>query len=192
VRRPAAIALYELPFGAGKRYLAQPGVLRTALGGWQLSGVATARTGLPVNVTYDPSNSAVPGGYAVAGSERPNLVPGVSLYPPGGSTPGNWINPAAFAIPEAGTFGDAGRNIVTGPRLWQIDTSLAKTFLLTERISLQARAEGYNIFNRAQYGNPNADLSTLGNFGEVTTTVNKVATGSGTPRQFQFALKLVF
>lgn len=186
-----ASAVYELPFGSGKRFLSQLGALHAAFGGWQLSSIATARTGLPVNVTVDRSNSVVPGGYSISGSERPDLVPGVSLIPPGGQTPNNWINPAAFAIPAPGTFGDAGRNLVRAPGLWQIDIALAKTVALTERAGLQFRAEVFNIFNRAQYGAPNADLSSQ-LFGVITTPVNQGATGSGTPRQIQLALKVSF
>ncbi len=129
-----------------------------SLRGWQLSGIAAARTGLPVNVILNRANSALPGGYSVLGSERPNLVPGVSLIPPG-QTPNHWINPLAFAVPAPGTFGDAGRNLVRAPGLWQMDTSLSKTINFTERLGLQFRAEVFNLFNRAQYGSPQPNLS---------------------------------
>jgi hypothetical protein len=119
-------AVYRLPSRPGK------GALRNTLGGWQFSGIGTARTGLPVNVVITRSNSALPDQYSVAGSERPNLVPGVSLSPQEGQTPNDWINAAAFATPAAGTYGDAGRNLVRGPGLWQIDAALARTFSLSE------------------------------------------------------------
>jgi hypothetical protein len=85
-----------------------------------------------------------------------------------------------------------GRNIFRGPSLWQIDLALSKTFAFAERLRLQFRAETFNILNRAQYGNPNANLSTLGNFGTITTLANPRATGSGTSRQIQLALRLSF
>jgi hypothetical protein len=185
-------AVYQLPFGAGKAHLSEPGMARAILGGWQFSGLATARTGLPVNVVINRSNSALPDLYSVSGSERPDLVSGVSLTPPGGQTPTNWINPAAFATPAPGTFGDAGRNLVRAPGLWQMDSALAKTIGLTERTNLQFRAEVFNLFNRAQYGSPQANLSSPLSFGVITTPVNAGATGSGTPRQFQLALRLSF
>ena len=185
-------AIYELPFGAGKRHLGKAGIARSLLGGWQLSGLLTSRTGLPVNVTVDRSNADMLDGYAVSGSERPNLVPGVPLNPPGGQNTGLWINPAAFAVPAQGTWGNAGRNLVRGPVLWQTDSALAKTFSITERLRLQFRAEVYNLFNRAQYGSPNADISVPANFGQISSLVNQGATGGGTPRQFQFALKFAF
>ncbi len=160
--------------------------------GLQISGIGTARTGLPVNVVLNRANSALPDQFSVSGSERPDLVPGVSLIPPGGQTPEDWINAAAFAAPAAGTFGNAGRNLVRGPGLWQADMALSKTFALAERVRLQCRAEAFNLFNRAQYGQPQASLSSPLSFGAITTPVNSGATGSGTPRQFQLALRLSF
>jgi hypothetical protein len=122
----AANSIYNFPFGAGKKYLSQPGLARVLLGNWSLSGIATARSGLPVNVTLSRSASTAPYGYTV--NPRPNLIPGVPLTPIGGSTPSQWINPAAFAIPANGTFGNTGRNIAEGPSFYQIDLSLSKQF----------------------------------------------------------------
>lgn len=187
-----AEAVYELPFGADKHLLAQPGVGRAILGGWQLSGIAIARTGLPVNVVINRSNSVLPDKYSMSGAERPDLVPGVSLIPAGGQTPNNWINAAAFATPASGTFGNAGRNLVRAPGLWQMDLAMTKKVPLTDRFGMEFRAEAFNVFNRAQYGVPQANLSTPLSFGVITTPVNQFATGSGTPRQFQFALRFSF
>ena len=184
--------VYQLPFGANQRFLAHRSTAQAILGGWQIDTISTARTGLPVNVTVDRTNASVPGGYSVAGSERPDLVPGVSLVPQDGKTAGLWINPAAFTSPAKGSFGNAGRNLVRGPALWQADAALARVIVLSERIRIQARAEAFNIFNRAQYGSPLADLSNPLNFGKINTPVNQGATGSGTPRQFQFALRFIF
>jgi hypothetical protein len=98
------------------------------------------------------------------------------------------INPGAFSVPADGTFGNAGRNLVRGPSLWQADVGLDKRFPIRERVSLDFRAEAFNLFNRAQFGNPASDFSTA-SFGRITTTVNNGATGSGTPRQFQFVVR---
>jgi Carboxypeptidase regulatory-like domain/TonB dependent receptor len=185
-------AVYQLPFGAGRRFLTDPGIARFIFGGWQISSVATGRSGLPVNITVDRPGTAVPGGYAVPDSERPDLIPGVSLVPPGGQTPNNWINLAAFAVPADSTFGNLGRNAFRGPDLWQIDAALSKRVSITERLGMQFRAEVFNIFNRAQYGNPQADISNPLNFGQITTTVNQGATGNGTPRQIQLAVRVIF
>ncbi|HEX4810605.1 MAG TPA: carboxypeptidase-like regulatory domain-containing protein [Bryobacteraceae bacterium] len=186
-----ASAIYQLPFGAGRRWLSSRGVSRGILGGWELSGVGTARTGLPIDVTVNRSNSSVPGGYSVSGSERPDLYGGVSILP-AVQTPNNWINTAGFYTPANGTFGNLGRNALSGPGLWQLDTALAKKIFFTEKLGLQLRAEVFNVFNRAQYGQPNANLSTPGSFGVITTTVNEGATGSGTPRQIQVGVRILF
>ena len=121
-----ANAVYELPFGAGKHYLNQPGILRAIAGAWQFTSTALARTGFPVNVLVNRSSSATPDGNTT--DQRPDLVPGVSLTPPGGTTIGQWINPAAFVAPQNDTCGDAPRDVFRGPGAWQIDMGLGKNF----------------------------------------------------------------
>jgi hypothetical protein len=186
----AANSVYSLPFGAGKRYLAEPGLARATFGGWSLSGIVTARSGLPVNVTLSRSALNVPYGYTV--NQRPDLVPGVSLAPPGGSTPSQWINPAAFASPAKGTFGNAGRDIARGPDFYQLDLGLSKEFAITERASVEFRWEVFNAFNRAQYGQPSGDITVPSQFAVITSTINTTPVGTGTPRQMQFMLRAVF
>jgi hypothetical protein len=186
----AANSVYSFPFGAGKKYLSQPGLARVMLGNWSLSGIATARSGLPVNVTLSRSASNAPYGYTV--NPRPNLVPGVPLTPAGGSTPSQWINPAAFAIPANGTFGNAGRNIAEGPNFYQIDLSLSKQFPIGERASIEFRSEVFNTFNRAQYGQPSGNITVPAQFAVITSTVNTTPVGTGTPRQMQFMVRATF
>ncbi|HTD24620.1 MAG TPA: carboxypeptidase regulatory-like domain-containing protein [Terriglobales bacterium] len=193
--------VYELPFGSGRTYLNQPGILRGLFGAWNVTSIVGGRTGLPVNVTLSRSGSAVPDGNTQ--NQRPNLVPGVSLTPAGGSTIIEWINPAAFAIPAAGTFGNAPRNVVRGPGIWQADVGLGRHFVLSERVGLEFRAEAFNLFNRAQFAAPQSDFSVVsgagsGNtiqpngFGAIISTVNKGPVGTGTPRQLQFMLRMNF
>jgi len=182
-------SVYELPFGRGRNFLHDPGVLSTVFGGWELTGVAGGRTGLPFNITVDRSASVMPDGNS--GNQRPNLVPGASLTPPGGSTPNDWVNLAAFAVPASKTWGNLGRNDFRGPALWQVDTALQRRIALRERLALELRGECFNLLNRAQYGNPLADISAA-TFGRITALVNSGPTGSGTPRQFEIAAKLVF
>jgi hypothetical protein len=198
-------AVYELPFGHGKKLLNQPGLASTIADNWQLTTSALARTGFPVNVLL-PSSVISP--YGNSGTLRPNLVPGVSLTPPGGRTIAQWINPAAFALPAPGTFGDAPRDLFAGPGTWQVDTGVAKTLPLSERAHVEFRSEFYNIFNHPQLGPPNvtctvssaAPTGCANGFGSITTTVNLntvivnpiTPVGSGTPREIQFALRLEF
>lgn len=182
-------AVYELPFGAGKRWASGGGWTSAVLGGWSTTTVVTARGGLPVNVTMDRLSSSVTTGYTT--NQRPNLVPGVSLTPPGGRLIRQWINPAAFVTVTGSGYGNAPRNVARGPGLWQADAGLGKQIALRERVQVQLRGEVFNVFNRAQYGLPLADL-TSGTFGQIISTVNTGPVGTGTPRQVQLALRLHF
>jgi Carboxypeptidase regulatory-like domain/TonB dependent receptor len=192
-----ANAVYQLPFGPGKQYLNQPGVASRILGSWELTSTVVARTGFPINVTIDRSASAIPDGNNT--DQRPDLVPGVSLTPPGGPTIAEWINPAAFAAPAPGIFGDAPRDVARGPGAWQIDMGIGKHIPLAERASVDFRAEFFNIFNHPQYGSPLADFSVApgpNGFGNIISTVSTTTpvspVGTGTPREMQFSLRLVF
>jgi hypothetical protein len=175
-------SVYEIPYRAR--------ILRPLLHGWSLSGIATARSGRPVNITISRSASAVPGGYNM--NQRPDLVRGVSLTPPGGSTPTQWFNPAAFAVPAPGTWGNAGRDLGRGPSLYQIDASLARRIAVRESVHLEIRAEAFNILNRAQLGDPTGDVTVPAQFGIIQSTINTTPIGSGTPRQMQFMMRLFF
>lgn len=184
-----ANSVYQLPFGPGMPFLSQPGVASAILGRWSMQSIFTARSGLPINVTEDRSSTSVATGYTT--NQRPNRVPGVSLTPPGGKGIQDWINPAAFALVTGSGYGNAPRNIGRGPDLWQFDLGLAKYIPLTRRMQLEFRSEFFNLFNRAQYGQPLADLSSP-TFGQIVSTVNTGPVGTGTPRQIQFALRLQF
>ena len=188
-----ANTVYQLPFGPGRSYLNQPGILSSIARGWELSSVALARTGFPVNVLVNRSSSTVPDGNST--DQRPDLVPNVSLTPPTGKRIGEWINPAAFAVPAAGTFGNAPRNIARGPGAWQIDLGVARSISFSERARLEFRSEFFNVFNHPQYGLPQGTFGVPG-FGSITQTVNTTTpvspVGSGTPREIQFALRIAF
>jgi len=185
--------VYRLPFGKGRPYLSQSRFADAILGGWELSGTGSARSGIPVNITITRDPSVVPDGLSIengASFQRPNYVGGVSLIPANRNI-NNWINPAAFTIPGAETWGNAGRNLVRGPDFWQTDAALSRDFRVTERF-VAVRIEGFNVFNRAQYGSPNGNFSSA-SFGRITTAVNGTSpTGSGTPREFQVAMRLRF
>jgi hypothetical protein len=157
---------------------------------WEFSSIASARTGRAINVTVSRSSTDLPDGNSV--NQRPNVVGGVSLIPAAGQTVNNWINAAAFAVPAKGLWGNAGRNLVRGPGLWQADIGLSRHFPLREKLSMDFRAELFNVFNRAQYGDPQANLSSPATFGQITTAYNTGPTGTGTPREVQFSIKLLF
>ena len=197
----SANTIYVLPVGRGRQYF-NHGAAGVLLGGISLDSIVTSRSGLPVNVVLARPASAILDGNNTEHSPgspnlRPNRIPGVSLTPPGGRTISQWVNPAAFAVPANGTWGNASRNLVRGPGLWQADLGMAKNFPINERFSVDFRAEIFNIFNRSQYGNPSGDftacsttLSACSSFANTTTTINPGATGSGTPRRMQFGLRI--
>jgi hypothetical protein len=181
-------AIYQLPFGPGRRYLNGHDVASRLLGGWELSGLATASSGRPVNITIKRSASQLPDGNT--GSQRPNLVPGVPIYAAHQSIY-DWFNPAAFSAPAKGTWGNLGRNIARGPGYYEIDAALQKRFQMTERFALNFRAEAFNLFNHPIYASPSGNLSSS-SFGQINSILNTGAVGTGTPRRVEFAMRLDF
>jgi len=139
--------IYDLPFGAGRRWL-QHGVLSQVVGGWSLSGITTYETGPPFSVTF-VAPSAYPGW--IAG--RANVVPGVDPYLRSHthSSTATWLNPAAFAPPAPGQWGDSPRNGYFGPGYYNWDMSLMKSFAATESQRLQFRADFFNVLNHTNW-----------------------------------------
>jgi hypothetical protein len=163
-------------------------------GGWSVSGIATARTGLPFSATVNRAAADLPDGVAAtpgrgAPAQRPDFVPGQPFYTSSPSA-GGWLNAAAFRAPARGTWGNLPRNALRGPGLWQVDMSLGKRTSITERMNVEFRAEAFNLFNRAQYGNPSANISNPAQFGLITGVINANPTGFGGPRQIQLMLRL--
>ncbi len=174
--------IWELPFGRNRRFGSNMGPAAGAiLGGWQVTGVVTANTGVPINVVI-PRDIANIGPRVQA--QRPDLV-GDPLAGVSGA-PEQSLNRSAFAEPAPYTFGNAGRNIVTGPGLFQMDFGLYKNFRLTETMGLQVRSEYFNVFNNVNFGTPNANFDSSA-FG----TIGALAAGQ-TARQVQFGVKLLF
>ena len=144
LRRPAPLrrprCCYELPFGQGKP-LAQTGVPAALLGGWQISAIVNKSSGFPRDpqVGTDIPNTG-------AQTYRPNLVAGQDPND-GAGTVQQWFNTAAFARPDAFTYGNAGRNIVIGPGIFDTDMSLIRNFRLAGRDHYRFRLEAFNVFN---------------------------------------------
>lgn len=184
--------IYELPFGANKQFLTS-GPASKVLGGWELSGIASARTGLPINITATRTAAQLPDGNN--SGQRPNLVPGVSIYPTNQSIT-NWLNPAAFSAPANGTWGNLGRYMANGPGMFEIDSTLQKRFRITERLALSFRASAYNLLNHPVYAAPASALGTLpkisASFGRITKIINQGAVGTGAPRRIEFMFRAEF
>jgi hypothetical protein len=141
---------------------------------------------------------------ASRGVRRPDVVPGVSPYLSGDRV--RWLNPAAFEIPRAGTFGNLGRNALVGPGFSQLDFTVNKVVALTERNRMEFRAEIFNLLNHANFASPSATLpnslpglqpgqafspQAAPSFGVITETVGRTV-GLGTSRQAQLTIRYSF
>ena len=139
---------YNIPAPGG-------GIWKAIFGNWSTDSIIYARTAPPVNVVtgMDPFGTEVlSGAYGVA---RPNLVSGVPLWIANPNVAGGKeINRAAFTIPTGAVQGDLGRNALRGFGATQVDLTLRRQFKLRERLSLQARADLFNIFNHPNFGSP--------------------------------------
>jgi Carboxypeptidase regulatory-like domain len=170
---------YELPFGAGKMFANSTGRLgNTIVGGWEMQGVAAFQSGTPRTVTANigVSNSD--------GEDRPDVVSGISVVP-ANQDPNFWIDPAGFQTAVAGTYGNAGRNIITTAGLTSVDFSLFKNFRITERVKLQFRSEFFNLPNHPSFRGDSLNNSWgSSSFGQYSAARSS--------RQIQFALKLIF
>lgn len=183
-------SVYKLPFGPGQRFLSSSSVAGKIFGGWQLSGIATAESGQPLDITVNLDPSAVPDGDN--NYTRPDYVAGEPLYPSNQNI-NNWLNPAAFATPVPGTWGNLGRNVARGPGYFEIDTGIQRKVTLSERLALDFRAEAFNLLNRPIYGTPDTNVSDgPGVFGVITSELNTGAIGVGASRRIQFMLRLDF
>lgn len=174
----------------GSLSYALPFARHTRLGGWSISGVNSFRTGLPLTVATSRKATDTPDGNT--SNQRPDVVTGVSMIPTSGQSIDNWINIAAFSAPVKGTWGNAGPNIVRGPNLFQIDTSLAKDTRITERMGLVFRADVFNVFNHPELGPPNLNFSAPATFGRITSLLNTSPIGTGGSRSIQLAVRLTF
>jgi len=173
--------IYELPF-----YRGQQGFAGHLLGGWELSGIVYANSGLPLTVTggrsIDPAGLGLLDGNSFAG-RRPNQISNPNSGAP--HTFDEWFNIAAFANPPnaAGPPGDAPRGSVRGPGLQRWDVSLFKNTKVGEHVSTQFRAEAFNIFNHTNFDGVRTTLQS-GTFGRIISTRD--------PRILQLALKVYF
>ena len=117
-------------------------------------------------------------------SQRPNIVQPNNIYLDTSGRPGTvLVNAAAFATPDVGTLGNAGRGIIHLPPTWQFDMALSRVFQFKEKQSLEFRAEAYNVTNGFRHGNIDLNLASS-QFGKVRTALD--------PRILQFALKYAF
>ena len=192
-------ALYDLPFHGNR-----------VVEGWQITGIWQASSGLPFNVTdgIDLSNQL-----GITTTPRPNYNPngaafsanGVS-YPACNNTPiigsaSLWFNPTCFSPQAYGTLGNLGREALWGPGLTSVDMALLKTTKITEKVTMQFRAEVFNLFNHTNLSLPVASVFTgtanptntlFSGINYNTATAGQILTAAVPSREIQFGLKLVF
>lgn len=178
--------VWDLPFGHGKTFLKQSGVADAILGNWQWGGLATIESGSPFTVQLTGNVS----GIASSNADRPNCVANPNVDAP--HTVAAWFNVDAFApntviVPPTGSpyklLGTCGRNIVQGPPVRNYDTTLARTFRLTERAHLEFRTDFFDVLNHPNFNTPNRYFGTA-TFGQITS--------AQLPRLIQFGLRLSF
>jgi hypothetical protein len=183
--------IYELPFGKGKHFLANPGRVGNALiGGWQVTGITTYETGTPYSLSFSVPSSKIGwwGG-------RPDQV-GSNLYA-GKSNSHNviagvpWFNASAFAAPQPWAWGDAPRNNMFGPGTVNWDISALKRFQVMEHMKLELRGDFLNAFNHFTPSNPSTTVGDTRDGGTAVTTTGNIYSGSGS-RIIQVGARILF
>jgi len=188
--------IYELPFGPGKQLMTD-GWGAKILGGWQLNTVLYAQSGTPFTVTASGNSLNLPGSTQVADRVKPDVtkIEGVGRGQ-------SWFDPFAFAPVTEPRFGNSGFNTLLGPRQFNLDVGLFRSFKLTESVNLQFRAEGFNFTNTPHLANPGGDVSAmtlnpdgtikaLNGYSEITSTRNTGREGID-QRIFRFGLRVAF
>lgn len=179
--------IYELPVGTGKKFAGTAGpILNAAIGGWQVSGITTAKSGLPLSVTGNGNSNYFGGGQHAQQIGNPHVPhPGIgSRTVPGTDT---WFNTAAFEDAPAYTPGNTARYIssLRSPRYNEWDASLQKIWQLHDTVDLQFRSEFYNLPNHANFFTPDTGVNDgISNFGYITQAFDA--------RSIQFALKVIW
>ena len=182
---------YDLPYGEGRRFGATAGgVGRALFGGWQVNGIVTAASGVPVSpiFTFDQDRDAT-----TDNEQRPDWAPGATSVSRVSAT--QLFDPNLFVLPAPGTRGNVGRNVIPGPGLFTVDASLVKLVFLhgSRTRSLQFRVEAFNLFNQVNFAIP-----TVGNLTVFLSPTDRnpsagAITSTSTPaRQVQLALRLAF
>jgi hypothetical protein len=188
-QRFVANATYQLPIGQGGKILNGNGLGSRLMGGWVATSIFTIQSGFPFNINAPDMSFTGPAhnsyanctGAAFTGAATSAVGPGGYV----GAGTGFFINPAAFAIPSAGEFGNCAPRTFHGPGFADWDLGVLKNFNITETKYFEFRSEFFNTLNHPNFDNPFADIAFPGSFGKVFNTV-------GIPRQIQFALKFYF
>jgi trimeric autotransporter adhesin len=170
---------YEPPFGHGRRWLNTSGIGNQLLGGWFLTGVINYASGFPFTPhVLGAFGDVETGGF---GALRPDLT-GEPVHL-SQTTTDRFFNTGAFIAPPVGEYGDAGRNIITGPSIFTFAAGLAKLFTISDRHSLRFRVEATNLLNTPQFTQIDTNLNSF-SYGQIT--------GVGAMRSIQFGVQYSF
>ena len=179
---------YALPFGQGRQFGgALSGLGNGFAGGWTLNSIVTLQSGFPFTpqLSFNPSNDGDTRN-PVRPSWNPSFTGPVIL-----GTAKQWFDPNAFIVPAQGTFGNVGRDVLTGPGLATWDFSVLKDTHIHERLALQFRAEIFNLLNRTNLDTPNLIVFTSLT-GKPSPVAGTFTSTSTTSRQVQFGLKFLW
>ncbi len=181
---------YELPFGAGKRFLTGGGFSNAILGGWNLNGVWTLQSGLPISISSVQNQT-----FSYGGDARPDST-GISSATPGSAKEryNRWLNPAAFSDAPRFAFGTVGRFLPDnrGPWLHNWDLSILKDIRFRESMRLQLRGELFNAFNQVNFSNPSNTAFGLTPTGQLAQPDFGRITSTGPARIIQVGLKFYY
>jgi len=173
--------VYDLPFGVGRKWMHQ-GLVAKVLGGWQVNGVLTLMTGLPMTFGANGNSLNTPGASQTADQvAEVTKTYGINTPSKGGSP---WFSQSSFVQPTGVRFGTSGRNILSGPNFLNADASLFKIFNFTEKIKAEIRGEAFSVTNTPQFSRPTTDVSNS-NYGYITGV-------DGGARGMQLGFKLSF
>jgi len=187
IRQVAIInAIYDLPFGRNKASGTDP-LLNRLSGGWQISGIATLQTGLPFTpqMSFNPANDG-DSRNPIRPSWNPAFTGQLVL---GGAN--RYFDANAFVVPPKGTYGHAGRNILQGSGLAELDLALAKKLSLSEHFGAQFRIDFFNVLNHTNFNTPNTIVFTSAT-GGPSPTAGVITATSTSSRQIQLGLKLLW
>ncbi len=178
--------VWQLPFGKGRRYLTDRGVLSQIVGGWQVNNMVSVMSGVPFGVYADSTSLNLPGSSQYADQIKPEVT---KLGGIGSDSP--YYDQSAFADVTAARFGNTRRNLLRGPGLFNWDFGLFREFSFTERMKMQFRMESFNFTNTPHLDVPDGSVGDGSDFMTITGTINLAREGID-ERQFRFGLRLVF
>jgi hypothetical protein len=182
--------VYQLPWGKGQRWMSS-GLASSVLGNWQLAGIISAYSGMPLTFTVGGNNNDGGTLKTPGNTQTPNQIAPIQIL--NGINTSPWLSVSSFAQPAGAVFGTLGRNVISGPGLFDLNLSLFKDFKIRERWQFELRCDTFNFTNTPEFANPGTDI-TSSTFGRITSTLGSGTgvNGTGGGRAIQLAATLSF